>query len=98
MRNKLLYTIPVILALIAVLLPAASPVSADTGGDTDMLARYTYGDPPEYIDNQWEMSPAPYNHQMIHDDYTMRIKEDFTAGQDITGLRKGFSEFLEIGI
>src|SRR4030042_1791156 len=37
----------------------------------------------QYIDNSWSSSPLPWNWEMTHDDYRVRVKENITDGQVI---------------
>ena len=54
---------------------------AASENDIRLNSRVTYGEQQDYIDNSWEPSPDPWNHEMTHDDYHVKIKEDFTSGQ-----------------
>ena len=81
--KKILIILALIGIIVTPLLQSGDSVSAYDGGDISPLYRYLYGEPPQYIDNSWDAAALPWNWQMSGDDYRVRVKEDFTAGQII---------------
>jgi len=49
----------------------------------------------QVVDNSWQASVAPWNWEMTHDQYNVRVKEDITAGQVIEFENKGETVYLQ---
>jgi len=62
--------------------------------DISPLAMYTNTD-GEYIDNSWSVASLPWNWQMTGDEYSVKVKEDFTAGQIIEYSSKGSAVYFQ---
>jgi hypothetical protein len=49
----------------------------------------------QYVDNSWEASVTPWDWQMIHDDYQVRVKNNIQDGQVIEFAREGETVYLQ---